>query len=78
MTLLSDTGTPPLTGGMGGHETESACAVTWRLGDALTERARDFGQLEALDSGKSAIVARPPTSPFDIAHRRQLIGTRHA
>ena len=31
--------------------------LLWRLGDALTERAADFGQLEALDNGKSAIVA---------------------
>lgn len=31
--------------------------LLWRLGDALTERASDFGQLEALDNGKSAVVA---------------------
>lgn len=31
--------------------------LLWQLGDALTERSRDFGQLEALDNGKSAMVA---------------------
>jgi phenylacetaldehyde dehydrogenase len=31
--------------------------LLWRLGDEIANRAKDFGQLEALDNGKSAIVA---------------------
>lgn len=31
--------------------------LIWRVGDLLTERAADFGQLEALDNGKSAAIA---------------------
>ena len=31
--------------------------LLWRVGDILTERAEEFGQLEALDNGKSAGIA---------------------
>lgn len=31
--------------------------LIWRVGDLLTERAAEFGQLEALDNGKSAATA---------------------
>lgn len=31
--------------------------LLWRIGDILTERAEEFGQLEALDNGKSAGIA---------------------
>ena len=31
--------------------------LLWRVGDLLTERAEEFGQLEALDNGKSAGIA---------------------
>ncbi len=31
--------------------------MIWRVGDLLTERAEEFGQLEALDNGKSAAIA---------------------
>lgn len=31
--------------------------MIWRVGDLLTERAEEFGQLEALDNGKSAVIA---------------------
>ncbi|PTR31397.1 acyl-CoA reductase-like NAD-dependent aldehyde dehydrogenase [Rhodococcus sp. OK519] len=31
--------------------------LIWRVGDLLTERAAEFGQLESLDNGKSAAVA---------------------
>ncbi|WP_430333779.1 aldehyde dehydrogenase family protein [Rhodococcus sp. ACT016] len=31
--------------------------LIWRVGDLLTERAAEFGQLEALDNGKSAAIA---------------------
>lgn len=32
--------------------------LIWRIGDVLLERAEEFGQLEALDNGKSAGVAQ--------------------
>ena len=31
--------------------------LLWRVGDLLTERAAEFGQLEALDNGKAATIA---------------------
>ena len=31
--------------------------LLWRIGDILSERAEEFGQLEALDNGKSAAIA---------------------
>ena len=31
--------------------------LLWRIGDILSERAEEFGQLEALDNGKSAGIA---------------------
>ena len=31
--------------------------LLWRIGDILSERAQEFGQLEALDNGKAASVA---------------------
>ena len=31
--------------------------LLWRVGDILTERAEEFGQLEALDNGKAATIA---------------------
>ncbi len=31
--------------------------LLWRIGDMLSERAQEFGQLEALDNGKSAGIA---------------------
>jgi aldehyde dehydrogenase (NAD+) len=31
--------------------------LLWRIGDILSERAQEFGQLEALDNGKSAVIA---------------------
>ncbi|MGK2880343.1 MAG: aldehyde dehydrogenase family protein, partial [Mycobacterium sp.] len=31
--------------------------LLWRVGDILSERAAEFGQLEALDNGKSAGIA---------------------
>ncbi|MEO9327808.1 aldehyde dehydrogenase family protein [Gordonia aurantiaca] len=31
--------------------------LLWRVGDLLTERAEEFGQLEALDNGKAATIA---------------------
>ena len=31
--------------------------LLWRIGDMLSERAEEFGQLEALDNGKSAGIA---------------------
>ncbi len=31
--------------------------LIWRVGDILSERAEEFGQLEALDNGKSAAIA---------------------
>ena len=31
--------------------------LIWRVGDILTERAAEFGQLEALDNGKAATIA---------------------
>ncbi|MBZ4521798.1 aldehyde dehydrogenase family protein [Mycobacterium avium] len=31
--------------------------LLWRLGDELATRAKDFAQLEALDNGKSAVIA---------------------
>ncbi|MDO2378266.1 aldehyde dehydrogenase family protein [Rhodococcus electrodiphilus] len=37
--------------------------MIWRVGDLLTERAAEFGQLEALDNGKSAAIA----SAVDVA-----------
>ncbi len=32
--------------------------LLWRVGDLLTERAEQFGQLESLDNGKSATIAQ--------------------
>ncbi|MEV0081353.1 aldehyde dehydrogenase family protein [Saccharopolyspora sp. NPDC050642] len=32
--------------------------LIWRVGDVLSERAAEFGQLEALDNGKSAAIAQ--------------------
>ncbi|MGW5646536.1 aldehyde dehydrogenase family protein [Saccharopolyspora sp. NPDC003752] len=32
--------------------------LIWRVGDLLSERAAEFGQLEALDNGKSAAIAQ--------------------
>ncbi|MBY6413584.1 aldehyde dehydrogenase family protein [Rhodococcus sp. BP-252] len=37
--------------------------LIWRVGDILSERADEFGQLEALDNGKSAVIA----SAVDVA-----------
>lgn len=37
--------------------------LLWRIGDALSERAEEFGQLESLDNGKSAAIA----SAVDVA-----------
>lgn len=31
--------------------------LLWRIGDVLSERAEEFGQLESLDNGKSAAIA---------------------
>ncbi|MCA1006179.1 aldehyde dehydrogenase family protein [Rhodococcus hoagii] len=36
--------------------------LIWRVGDLLTERAAEFGQLESLDNGKSAVASAADTA----------------
>lgn len=38
--------------------------LLWRVGDILSERAEEFGQLEAIDNGKSAGIAAAVDTPW--------------
>jgi phenylacetaldehyde dehydrogenase len=45
------------TGGWPSMKPNQRERLLWRIGDILSERAEEFGQLEALDNGKSAGIA---------------------
>ena len=48
--------------------------MIWRVGDILSERADEFGQLEALDNGKSVAIA----AAVDVAGRPTSSATTRA
>ncbi len=45
-------------GGWSGMSPHLRQQLLWRIGDSLADRAEEFAQLEALDNGKSAMVAQ--------------------